>query len=110
MSFFADMLAGGAVGLGTGMAAQYQSDQQERIRQEALDEKRALAMQLQQQRSEDLRYRVDQDRANKVDSLALYLAGDTRDEQLRNLYAVACKLRNAVDDIAAQQRMFEGER
>jgi hypothetical protein len=44
-----------------------------------------------------------------VDTLAMYLKGDTRDEQLRNLADVAHKLLNAHDAIAAQERLFPAE-
>lgn len=45
----------------------------------------------------------------KIDGLAVYLAGDTRAEQLNNLELVACKLMNAHDAIAAQERLFDTE-
>jgi hypothetical protein len=53
MSFFASMLAGAAGGFGQGIQQQAVIDQRERERQEAMEEKRQLALQLAQQRSDD---------------------------------------------------------
>lgn len=53
MSFFADMLAGGAAGLGQGMVNYAQMDEREKQMELAAQEKAELAKQLAQQRSED---------------------------------------------------------
>lgn len=71
MSFFADMLAGGLAGGAQGYELQLKQEQEERRYKDQQAEKAALALTLQQQRSEDLRYRVDQDAANKADRLAM---------------------------------------
>jgi hypothetical protein len=56
MSFFADMLAGGAAGIGQGMVNYAQADEREQQALALQAEKAALALKLQQERSEDLRW------------------------------------------------------
>lgn len=44
-----------------------------------------------------------------VDTLAIYLDGDSRADQLETLSTIANKLLNAHDAIAAQERLFPAE-
>lgn len=74
-SFFGDMLAGMAGGLGQGMVAQNQMDEQARLRKEAEDARMEQARQIQQMRSDDLRYRTDETSALKRDLAELKAGG-----------------------------------
>lgn len=65
-SFFADMLAGAAGGLGQGMVSMADQNRLDREKQNALDEKSALALELQRQKSEDLRYRTDDNNLTRM--------------------------------------------
>lgn len=75
MSFFGNILAGAAGGLGQGISNYAAMEERDRREEEARQEKAALALQLQQQRSEDARYRVDQ--AREMREMAAAARGGT---------------------------------